>query len=130
MQPSYVCISTSILGSISPSKVCRKNWVLFVFHYFAPNIVHPRAWLALFDYSFLVPFVSDHHITRARAYKENLSVSLNYSRRTPGSWVDLSAPTILRSRVRIPSTPSMLIQFKDKICAIFVIVLRKDEKNN
>ena len=32
------------------------------------------------------------------------------------SSVDLSAPTILRSRVRIPSTPSMLLPFLYYTC--------------
>ena len=40
--------------------------------------------------------------------------------------VDLSAPTILRSQVRIPSMPYML--FIVKCCTIFVIVLRKGQK--
>ena len=41
------------------------------------------------------------------------------------SSVDLSAPTILRSRVRIPSTPSMLFIV---ICTIFVIYRTKINK--
>ena len=42
--------------------------------------------------------------------------------------VDSSAPTILKSMVRIPNSPSMHFQFIVKFCNIFVIVLRKERK--
>ena len=38
--------------------------------------------------------------------------------------MDLSAPSILRSRVLIPRTQSMLFPFID-YCTVFVIILRK-----
>ena len=45
------------------------------------------------------------------------------------SSVDSSAPTILQSRIQIPSTPSTLLPFiGSQICAMFVIALRKGRK--
>ena len=67
-----------------------------------------------------------------RNCKHNWRQTNRQSRRSAEVWsqpiegrhssVDSSAPTTLRPRVRIPNTPFIV-----KFCALFVIVLKKDE---
>ena len=44
-----------------------------------------------------------------------------------GQWIHLSMPTVLRSQVRIPSTPSMLFPFIVNFCLYLSLCRGKDE---